>query len=202
MRANLPPSLEDLAKQRRDANAADAAKPTFLTKEQRAAAAMKRREEEVAAQRAKMEDARESFTKRAAEESARARAGTASGGGRGGVPTRFGRDNRGSGSARGGGRGRGRGRSAMEEEVRDTHETERKRELEMLKRQYMGGDDGKKKPKQNNRNKFIFDWRKDEDTSSDLNPLYDKTFEVAPLFGRGMLGGVDRREQARANEER
>ena len=201
-RANLPPSLEDLAKQRRDANAADAAKPTFMTKEQRAAAAMKRREEEVAAQRAKMDEARESFTKRAAEESARERAGTASGGGRGGAPTRFGRDNRGSGSARGGGRGRGRGRSAMEEEARDTPETERERELEMLKRQYMGGDDGKKKPKQNNRNKFTFDWRKDEDTSRDLNPLYDKTFEVAPLFGRGMLGGVDRREQARANEER
>ena len=71
MRANLPPSLEDLAKQRRDANAADAAKPTFLTKEQRAAAAMKRREEEVAAQRAKMEDARELHQARGGGERAR-----------------------------------------------------------------------------------------------------------------------------------
>jgi ATP-dependent RNA helicase DDX23/PRP28 len=35
-----------------------------------------------------------------------------------------------------------------------------------------------------------------------LNPLYDRPHEVAPMFGRGMIGGVDRREQARSNAER
>jgi ATP-dependent RNA helicase DDX23/PRP28 len=48
----------------------------------------------------------------------------------------------------------------------------------------------------------VFDWRKEEDTSRDLNPLYDRPHEVAPMFGRGMIGGVDRREQARSNAER
>ena len=72
----------------------------------------------------------------------------------------------------------------------------------MLKRQYMGGDAKSKKVKTANRGKFVFDWRKEEDTSRDLNPLYDRPHEVAPMFGRGMIGGVDRREQARSNAER
>ena len=74
----------------------------------------------------------------------------------------------------------------------------------MLKRQYMGEDASVKKPKpvQQHRGKFLFDWRKDEDTSRDLNPLYDRPHEVAPMFGRGMLAGVDRREQARSNAGR
>ena len=68
----------------------------------------------------------------------------------------------------------------------------------MLKRQYMGGGDERKKAKPANRGKFVFDWNKEEDTSRDLNPLYDKPHEVAPMFGRGMLAGMDRGEQARA----
>jgi|TARA_B110000003_G_scaffold236121_1_gene240643 ATP-dependent RNA helicase DDX23/PRP28 len=66
----------------------------------------------------------------------------------------------------------------------------------------MGGDAKSKKVKTANRGKFVFDWRKEEDTSRDLNPLYDRPHEVAPMFGRGMIGGVDRREQARSNAER
>ena len=65
-----------------------------------------------------------------------------------------------------------------------------------------GGDAKSKKVKTANRGKFVFDWRKEEDTSRDLNPLYDRPHEVAPMFGRGMIGGVDRREQARSNAER
>ena len=185
--------MEEFAARRRDADAADVAKPTFLTKEERALAALKRREEEVAAARAKTEVSRGSFAERAA---ALTRAAPVS---RPSAPTRFASAPRqGDRDARGQG---GRDKSRLQGQKNE--EDDRERELEMLKRQYMGGADANKKPKRaHNRNKFVFDWRKEEDTSRDLNPLYDKTFEVAPLFGRGMLGGVDRREQARSNEQR
>jgi len=187
--------LEDLAKKRRE-DASAVMKPTFLSKEERAKAAIARREAEVAAQRTRAEEGRKaaapppppstSGTRRNAPTSRFApRYG---GGGRG-------RDDR----RRGGGRG---DRDDRDRGGRRDEQDERERELEMLKRQYMGGDAKSKKVKTANRGKFVFDWRKEEDTSRDLNPLYDRPHEVAPMFGRGMIGGVDRREQARSNAER
>ena len=32
----------------------------------------------------------------------------------------------------------------------------------------------------------------DEDTSADLNPIYEKKHEALLLFGRGLRGGIDR----------
>ena len=187
--------MEDLAKKRRE-GASAVMKPTFLSKEERAKAAIARREAEVAAQRTRAEEGRKaaapppppstSGTRRNAPTSRFApRYG---GGGRG-------RDDR----RRGGGRG---DRDDRDRGGRRDEQDERERELEMLKRQYMGGDAKSKKVKTANRGKFVFDWRKEEDTSRDLNPLYDRPHEVAPMFGRGMIGGVDRREQARSNAER
>ena len=43
--------------------------------------------------------------------------------------------------------------------------------------------------------RFAFDWNNEEDTSADLNPLYDKKHEALLLFGRGLRAGIDRREQ-------
>ena len=54
---NPPPSLEDLAKKRRE-DASAVMKPTFLSKEERAKAAIARREAEVAAQRTRAEEGR------------------------------------------------------------------------------------------------------------------------------------------------
>lgn len=52
-------------------------------------------------------------------------------------------------------------------------ERERQRELELIKQQYLGGERAKKKVlKATERMKFVFDWDADEDTSRDLNPLY------------------------------
>ena len=188
--------MEDLAKKRRE-DASAVMKPTFLSKEERAKAAIARREAEVAAQRTRAEEGR----KAAAPPPPPSTSGT-----RRNAPTsrfapRYG----------GGGRGRdddrrrdgGRGdRDDRDRGGRRDERDERERELEMLKRQYMGGDAKSKKVKTANRGKFVFDWRKEEDTSRDLNPLYDRPHEVAPMFGRGMIGGVDRREQARSNAER
>ena len=46
--------------------------------------------------------------------------------------------------------------------------------------------------------RFNFDWEAHDDTSRDLNPLYNNTHEAALLFGRGLRAGVDRREQMKA----
>ena len=40
-----------------------------------------------------------------------------------------------------------------------------------------------------------------DDTSRDLNPLYQQTHEAALLYGRGMRAGIDRREQKKAGAE-
>lgn len=66
----------------------------------------------------------------------------------------------------------------------------------MIKRQYLGAEKVKKRvAPASERMKFVFDWKASEDTSRDLNPLYDKPAEVSILFGRGLLAGTDRREQ-------
>lgn len=185
--------MEDLAKKRRE-DASAVMKPTFLSKEERAKAAIARREAEVAAQRTRAEEGRKAAPPPPSTSGTRRNAPTSrfapryGGGGRG-------RDDR----RRGGGRG---DRDDRDRGGRRDEQDERERELEMLKRQYMGGDAKSKKVKTANRGKFVFDWRKEEDTSRDLNPLYDRPHEVAPMFGRGMIGGVDRREQARSNAER
>ena len=193
-----PPSLEALVGARREAANA-VVRPTFVSKEDRAKAAIARREAEVAAQRARAEEARKaaappppppsSAATRAPSRFAPSRDGRDGGGRYGGYgKKRRGDDRRRGQDARGG---------AREDEM-----DERARELEMLKRQYMGGGDERKKTKPANRGKFVFDWNKEEDTSRDLNPLYDKPHEVAPMFGRGMLAGMDRGEQARSNAGR
>ncbi|RZC62281.1 hypothetical protein C5167_024024 [Papaver somniferum] len=43
--------------------------------------------------------------------------------------------------------------------------------------------------------RFTFDWDATEDTSRDLNSLYQNPHEARLLFGRGFRAGMDRREQ-------
>lgn len=76
---------------------------------------------------------------------------------------------------------------------------EREQELELIKQQYLGVERKKRKiTKAADRFKFVFDWDASEDTSRDLNPLYQDPHEAALLFGRGFRAGIDRREQKRA----
>ena len=51
------------------------------------------------------------------------------------------------------------------------------------------------------RYKFNFDWSSADDTSTDPYALYEKRHESALLYGRGFVGGVDRREQREKNAE-
>ena len=71
----------------------------------------------------------------------------------------------------------------------------------MIKSTYLGGN----KPKKRNMSlavkyKFSFDWNADEDTSVELNPLYANRADVSLMFGRGFVGGVDRREQIKKHQ--
>ena len=72
----------------------------------------------------------------------------------------------------------------------------------MIKQQYLGAEKPKKKTlKLSDKQRFVFDWDASEDTSRDLNPLYDHTHEAALLFGRGFRAGIDRREQKKLSAE-
>jgi len=60
----------------------------------------------------------------------------------------------------------------------------------------MGGERKKRKIRRMNEKKFVFEWDASEDTSHDINPLYAHKHD-ALLFGRGMIAGIDVKEQKR-----
>jgi len=73
--------------------------------------------------------------------------------------------------------------------------------LQAIRSQYLGTKPKKKKVlKPSEKFKFSFDWDMNEDTSRDLNPLYQDRPESALLFGRGRRAGIDVREQQQQNE--
>jgi len=75
-------------------------------------------------------------------------------------------------------------------------EREREKELEGIKIQYLGEKKQKKRiVKPSDKFRFNFDWENSEDTSRDVNPLYNNPHEAALLFGRGLRAGIDRKEQ-------
>ncbi|KAK7252231.1 hypothetical protein RIF29_36042 [Crotalaria pallida] len=88
--------------------------------------------------------------------------------------------------------GRARERARMEKLA----EREREKELEAIKEQYLGSKKPKKRViKPSEKFRFSFDWENTEDTSRDMNILYQNPHEAQPLFGRGFRAGMDRREQ-------
>ncbi|KAL2621551.1 hypothetical protein R1flu_001756 [Riccia fluitans] len=73
---------------------------------------------------------------------------------------------------------------------------EREKELEAIKQQYLGGKMSKKRrAKPSEKFRFSFNWENTEDTSRDMNPIYQNPHEAQLLFGRGFRAGMDRREQ-------
>ncbi|BDA42638.1 probable elongation factor G, mitochondrial at C-terminar half [Coccomyxa sp. Obi] len=90
-------------------------------------------------------------------------------------------------------------RKAQEDRRRRNEDREREKELLLIKQQYLGTEKVRKKTlKPSEKFRFNFDWEAQDDTSKDLNPLYNNTHEAALLFGRGLRAGVDRREQMKA----
>ncbi|KAJ3330431.1 DEAD (Asp-Glu-Ala-Asp) box polypeptide 23 [Blyttiomyces sp. JEL0837] len=70
------------------------------------------------------------------------------------------------------------------------------KELQAIRDRYMGQEKKKRKIRRMNEKKFVFDWAAEEDTSTDINPLYAKRHDVQ-LFGRGDIAGIDIEEQRR-----
>jgi ATP-dependent RNA helicase DDX23/PRP28 len=147
-----PLSLEQLLKNKQEEQAA-LSKPVFLTKQQRAEAALQKLQDKTAAYRAST-DAQ--------------RLGLAAGSGAVAQPSSLSVDRQ--------GRDRGHERGVRDREHSRKEERERARELELIKQQYLGAEKKKKKiAKATERFKFVFDWDASEDTSRDLNPLYQNS---------------------------
>ena len=101
------------------------------------------------------------------------------------------RDSGGGGAAADRARGADRGNQRQREATTAALELEKQKEA--LKRQYLGGKKEKKKVlKPSEKFRFSFDWEATDDTTRDLNPLFQNKHESQLLFGRGMRAGIDR----------
>ncbi|KAF9930678.1 mRNA splicing protein prp28 [Mortierella alpina] len=183
----VPISLEELIKQKEQEKQA-LEKPKFLTKEQRAELALERRAKEVEAQR----KAQELERQQRAEFDAKARVEVQDN-------NRYGydsRDNRMTARERGDrdrnskANGDWRKDSSNNADSSSTGVVLADKEIELVKKRYMGIEDKERKIRKRNDKKFVFDWNADDDTSRDLNPIYTHKHS-AQLFGRGHFAGID-----------
>jgi len=191
-----PLSLEELLAKKK-AEEAEKSKPKFLTKEERAAEALKRRAEKVEEMRRVQDEEkkkREDFNKEGKVELREIE--------------RAQRDN-----AR---NPRDRQREKEREKERERWRSERekeKRKLEnknqddgkqdfetslkekaAIKARYLGAEKKKKRVRRQNDRKFVFDWDTTDDTSADYNKLYADRHNLQ-FFGRGGIGGIDIKSQ-------
>ncbi|EDW28822.1 GL19379 [Drosophila persimilis] len=193
-----PLSLEELLdKKKREEEAR--AKPVFLTKEQRAAEAIKRRQEEVERLRAAQDAAREQM---AAPREINMSIATAPATAPPSAPMppppsrpeRRERGNRGDRGDRGGDRDRDNKRAE------DLTHKDKEKELEAIRERYLGIVKKKRRVRRLNDRKFVFDWDAGEDTSIDYNNLYKERHHVQ-FFGRGNVAGIDIKEQKRTQSQ-
>lgn len=168
-----PLSLEEMIA-RREAEKKAQEKPTFLTKEQRALEALKRRQQQVEEQKKKTEDERQIREKFLRE-------------------AQYSREDEVERERRE--RRERREKNLTEEEAENEKaklrkEKEQDKEVQAIKDRYLGGVKRRKKVRRLADRKFVFDWDVGEDTAVDYNPLYMEKHEVQ-LFGRGHIGGID-----------
>lgn len=203
-----PLSLEELLAKKKAEEAAGS-KPVFITKEQRAAEALKRRQEEVAAMRAaqattprfgdvpvvqllnkeRRDREREDKFERRERERARFQQQREKDGGEKEKETSK--------------------RSEADLSLKDKEkEMEAIREVSdflfvyalhimkkrILLQRYLGIMKKKRRVRRLNDRKFVFDWDASEDTSVDYNNLYKERHHVQ-FFGRGNIAGIDIKEQ-------
>ncbi|KAK6775299.1 hypothetical protein RDI58_026300 [Solanum bulbocastanum] len=85
---------------------------------------------------------------------------------------------------------------------RRKRENEDKRgRLEAIKEQYLGSEKPKKKKLVTKRSRLSFHWENTEDTSRDVNSLYQNPHEASLLFGRGFRAGIDRGVQRKIERD-
>jgi len=187
-----PISLEQLIAQREEEQKA-LEKPKFLTKEERAAEALRRRHLQVEEQRKHLEEAkkvRETYEKEARDDYGR---------------ENF-RDRRGRDYDRHQTRDRRRERDKSPDKGKEENEAKSEelakdsRAVEAIQARYLGIIKKKRRIRRMNDRKFVFDWDAGEDTSDDYNPLYSEKHEVL-LFGRGHIAGIDVKAQKKAQSK-
>ncbi|XP_046674796.1 probable ATP-dependent RNA helicase DDX23 [Homalodisca vitripennis] len=157
-----PLSLEELLA-KKQAEEAERSKPKFLTKEERAAEALRKRQAEVEEIRKKQDEERrkrDDFAKEATKQN----------------------DDRGREEFR-----RPRDRTTVEDKELNK---DKEKEGEAIKERYLGLVKKKRRVRRLNDRKFVFDWDASEDTSVDYNPLYKERHQVQ-FFGRGNVAGID-----------
>lgn len=72
------------------------------------------------------------------------------------------------------------------------------REIEAIKNTKLGIVKQRKKlqkPSEKFRKIYVDDWNPEDDTSIDINPLYQNRYQPKILFGKGTIGGIDPEEQ-------
>ena len=192
-----PYSLEEiLAKKKAEED--EKAKPKFLTKEERVAAALKRRAEEVEQKRNEQLDEQ----KRRAEFDREGRHQLRE-------IERDLRDRDRNPRDRARERERERERDRDKDNSRRTRDNEKElreerevteKEKEAIKDRYLGAIKKKKRIRRMNDRKFVFDWDAGEDTSHDYNPIYSEKHNIQ-FFGRGGIGGIDLKSQKKFQGE-
>jgi len=191
-----PLSLEELLAKKK-AEEAEKSKPKFLTKEERAAEALKRRAEKVEEIRRVQDEEkkkREDFNKEGKvelREIERAQRDSA----------RNPRDRQREKERE---KERERWRSEREKEKRkleNKNQDDGKQDYETMvkekaaiKARYLGAEKKKKRVRRQNDRKFVFDWDTTDDTSADYNKLYADRHNLQ-FFGRGGIGGIDIKSQ-------
>lgn len=191
-----PLSLEELLDKKKAEEAARS-KPVFITKEQRAAEALKRRQDEVAAMRAaqsavpkfgdvpvtsilnkeRRDRERDNNIERRERERARNRERE---------KEAAERDDGGTNATAATG--------SSKRSTEDSATKDKEKELEAIRERYLGIVKKKRRVRRLNDRKFVFDWDASEDTSVDYNNLYKDRHHVQ-FFGRGNVAGIDIKEQ-------
>ncbi|XP_018403738.1 PREDICTED: probable ATP-dependent RNA helicase DDX23 isoform X1 [Cyphomyrmex costatus] len=161
-----PLSLEELlAKKKAEEEAR--AKPKFLSKEERTALALEKRQQEVEAIRRQQEEERKLLFH--SDNTSKEREWDD-------------RDSR-----------RRENQRSRDEDIKDK---DKEKEVEAIKERYLGLVKKKRRVRRLNDRKFVFDWDTSEDTSVDYNSIYKERHQVQ-FFGRGNLAGIDIKAQKR-----
>ncbi|XP_075980409.1 putative ATP-dependent RNA helicase DDX23 [Anticarsia gemmatalis] len=189
-----PLSLEELlAKKKAEEEARS--KPVFLTKEQRAALALERRQKQVEAMRANVErptittidltgPTKKDEEKKHREDREKERERR--------EEKREERERERKYEERKAAMDRRDDKKDKNEDVSKTKDKER--EEEAIKARYLGIVKKKRRVRRLNDRKFVFDWDASEDTSNDYNALYKERHQVQ-FFGRGHIAGIDIKSQ-------
>ncbi|XP_042606114.1 probable ATP-dependent RNA helicase DDX23 [Cyprinus carpio] len=174
-----PLSLEELLAKKKAEEEAES-KPKFLSKAEREAEAIKRREQQTEERRRQLDEERKK--RRIFQDIGRKMLEDPQERERRERRERMERENNGNDEDDG------------RQKIRE--EKDKGKELQAIKERYLGGMKKRRRTRHLNDRKFVFEWDASEDTSTDYNPIYKEKHQVQ-LYGRGFIAGIDLKQQKR-----